>query len=139
MYISSNTAEDDIGMGAKIFLGLVGLIFLLYGLYCLVNPEALSVSAGVTATTLTGTIELQAMYGGLQMAFGAMCVTALARPALQDGALMAMLFLFAGLAVTRVSLGLTQGVYTEYNVFAMVFESLSLAFLVWWVLLRRDK
>jgi hypothetical protein len=52
-------------MIARLFLGLQAILFIPYGLYCLTQPQMLAEAAGVTATTLTGTIELQAMYGGL--------------------------------------------------------------------------
>ena len=123
---------------ARLFLGLQALLFTAYGLYCLVNPESLSASAwaGIEATTITGTIELQAMYGGLQTAIGALCLVGLLRANYERAALTALLFLFAGLAVVRVSLGLTHADYSDYSLFAMGFEILCLAFLVWHLLLR---
>ena len=121
---------------ARLFLGLQALLFIAYGLYCLVNPEALSAGAGIQATTITGTIELQAMYGGLQTAIGALCLVGLLRANYERAALTALLFLFAGLAVVRVSLGLTHADYSNYSLFAMGFETLCLAFLVWHLLLR---
>ena len=121
---------------ARLFLGLQALLFIAYGLYCLVNPEALSAGAGIEASTITGTIELQAMYGGLQTAIGALCLVGLLRANYERAALTALLFLFAGLAVVRVSLGLTHADYSDYSLFAMGFEILCLAFLVWHLLLR---
>jgi hypothetical protein len=115
----------------KLFLGLQAIIFIPYGLYCLVDPELLIDGAGVMATSGTGTIELQAMYGGLQTAVGVLCALAIFRDSLRPVALTALLFIFAGLATVRVSLGLTQGDFSSYNVFAMAFESSSLLFLIW--------
>ncbi len=43
----------------------------------------------------------------------------------------ALLFVFAGLAVTRVTLGLSQGDFSDYTVFAMIYECLTVAFLLW--------
>ncbi len=123
-------------MIARIFLGLQAILFIPYGIYCLVDPGMLAGSAGLTATTVTGTIELQAMYGGLQVAVGAMCVMGLFRQDCEFVALYALLFLFAGLAVVRVSLGLMYGDFSDYTVFAMIFESASLLFLLWYLLLR---
>ena len=114
------------------------VLFIPYGLYCLVSPESLAGGAGVSATSLTGTIELQAMYGGLQVAVGALCATALLRRSLQDVALIALLYMFAGLAVVRVSLALVYGDFSAYTVFAMSFETGCLAFLLWYVLLRKS-
>ena len=124
-------------MIAKIFLGLQVVLFIPYGLYCLVNPGMLAGSAGVTATSVTGTIELQTMYGGLQVAVGALCLMGLLRARFEEIALYAPLFIFAGLAVVRVSLGLTRGDFSGYTVFAMSFEAACLLFLCWYLLVRK--
>ena len=125
-------------MISKVFLGLMAAVFIPYGLYCLVEPDMLSGAAGLTANSTTGTIELQAMYGGLQTAVGVMCLLGVFRPQLAEAAMLALLFIFAGLAVVRVSLGLSQADFSGYTVFAMSFETVSLLFLVWYVFLRRD-
>ncbi len=118
-------------MKNKIFLGLQGIMFVFYGLYCLADPGMLADSAGLSATTMTGTIELQAMYGGLQTAVGVLCVLAVIQLRLQVPALTALLFIFSGLAVVRVSLGLTHSEFSDYNVFAMSYESVSLVLTLW--------
>ena len=123
-------------MIARLFLGLQVVLFIPYGLYCLVDPGMLAGSAGVAATSITGTIELQTMYGGLQVAVGVMCLMGLIRQRFEEVALYALLFIFAGLAVVRVSLGLTRGDFSGYTVFAMSFEAACLLFLSWYLLLR---
>ena len=60
-------------MVARLFLGFQAVVFIPYGLYCLVQPQMLSDVAGIAATTATGVIELQAMYGGMQTAVGVLC------------------------------------------------------------------
>lgn len=123
-------------MIARAFLGLQALLFIPYGLYCLVNPGMLAGAAGVTATSVTGTIELQTMYGGLQVAVGVLCLMGLLRKHLEQVALYTLLFIFAGLAVVRVSLGLMHGDFSSYTVFAMSYEAFCLLFLCWHLLLR---
>ncbi len=123
-------------MMARVFLGLQVLLFIPYGLYCLVSPGMLAGAAGVKATSITGTIELQAMYGGLQVAVGVLCLMGLLRKPFEQVALTALLFIFAGLAVVRVSLGLMHGDFSGYTVFAMSYETFCLLFLCWWLLLR---
>ena len=124
-------------MIAKLFLGLQALIFIPYGLYCLVYPEMLAGSAGIAANTATGRIELQSMYGGLQVAIGFMCLMGLLRLRFEQLALHALLFIFAGLAVVRVSLGLSHGELSGYTLFAMSYETACLLFLCWQLLLRK--
>ncbi|MEE4190728.1 MAG: DUF4345 family protein [Halieaceae bacterium] len=123
-------------MIARAFLGLQALLFIPYGLYCLVDPGMLAGAAGVSATSMTGTIELQAMYGGLQVAVGVLCLMGLFRKHLEQVALYTLLFIFAGLAVVRVSLGLMHGDFSSYTVFAMSYEAFCLLFLSWRLLLR---
>ena len=124
-------------MIGRLFLGLQVLLFIPYGLYCLVSPESLATGAGVAATSITGTIELQTMYGGLQVAVGAMCAVALLRRDFEPVAFHALLFVFAGLAVVRVSLGLVHGDFSAYTLFAMTFETACFLFLVWYLLLKK--
>ena len=118
-------------MKVKLFLGVQALLFIPYGLYCLVNPHALQDSAGVVAVGTTGTIELQAMYGGLQTALGVMCALGVVRERLRFPCLFAMLFVFSGLAVVRVTLGLMHGDFSSYTSVAMAFETISLLLLLW--------
>lgn len=116
-------------MFSKIYLFLLAVIFIGYGLYCLVLPESLAGPAGVSALTVTGTIELQVMYGGLQTAVGMLCLFGALQPQLRLAALQAMLFIFAGLAVPRLTLALVQGDFSAYTLGAAVFELVS-AFVV---------
>jgi hypothetical protein len=125
-------------MVARLFLGFQAIVFIPYGLYCLVQPQMLADGAGVTATSVAGIIELQAMYGGLQTAVGVLCGLAALAERYRNGALLALLFIFAGLAVPRVSLALVNGEFSGYTVFAMSYESLSLLFLLWLVVIRGE-
>ena len=124
-------------MLARLFLGLQTILFIPYGLYCLVAPESLAGGAGVSASSLTGTIELQTMYGGLQVAVGVMCLMGLLKREFEYPALHALLFIFAGLATVRVSLALALGDSSAYTMFAAIFEAACLLFLLWYLLLRK--
>ena len=112
-------------MFTKIYLLLLAVVFIGYGLYCLVMPESLSGPAGVSALTLTGTIELQVMYGGLQTAVGVLCLFGALNPEFRTGALQALLFIFVGLAVPRLTLALMQGDFSVYTLGASIFELVS--------------
>jgi len=126
-------------MMAKLFLGLQAVLFIFYGLYCLVEPRGLATGAGVSATSITGTIELQAMYGGLQVAVGMLCLMGILKRSLAVVALHALLFIFAGLATVRVSLALMHGDLVGYTLFASIYETACLLFLVWYLLLHRPQ
>ena len=81
-------------MTIRVFLWLSALGWLPYGLFCFFRPGYLAGAAGVAASTVTGTIELRAMYGGLQAAIGVLSLMAALRPQLRPAALTALLFLF---------------------------------------------
>src|SRR5262245_7430640 len=118
-------------MIARVFLGLTALVWLPYGIFCFFRPDYLAEAAGVSAITATGTIELRAMYGGLQAGIGAFALAAALRPALVGPALTASCFLFAGLAVTRLLAAIGTGDLTSYTIFALVLEWGSTLLAVW--------
>ena len=109
-------------MGMKIFLGLSVLIWLPYGVYCVIDPGYLSEVAGVTASTPTGTTEIRAMYGGLQAALGVMSAFALIRPAYSQVAAIALCFATSGLFLARFIGFMLDASGSEYTHGALVFE-----------------
>jgi hypothetical protein len=90
-------------MAARIFLGLSALVWLPYGLWCLFDPAQLAETAGVAFVSATGSTELRAMYGGLEAALGALALAGVLRASFERPALVALLFLTAGLASARLS------------------------------------
>jgi len=109
-------------MGMKIFLGLSVLLWLPYGVYCVINPGYLAGVAGVTASTPTGTTEIRAMYGGLQAALGVMSAFALIRPAYSHVAATALCFAMSGLFLARFIGFVLDASGSEYTYGALVFE-----------------
>ena len=109
-------------MLARIFLALSGLIWFAYGIYCFFVPGSLDGVAGVAATSATGTIELRAMYGGLQAGIGALALAAVVRPALVTPALLASSFLFAGLATARLLAAIDAGELSSYTISGLALE-----------------
>jgi hypothetical protein len=97
------------------------IVWLPYGLYCLAQPSSLAATAGVVSASHTGTVELRAMYGGLQAALGVLCLLAVLRADLIRPALICLAFLCSGLALARLS-----GVAVEHEVSA--YTALGLAF-----------
>jgi hypothetical protein len=110
------------------FLGASAVIWFGYGLVCFLKPGFLAEAAGVIATTTTGTVELRAMYGGLQMALGALAGAAFVRPSLVRPALLALAFVCGGLFTTRL-LGAALGAsFASYTAVGLLFELLSTTF-----------
>lgn len=120
----------------RIFLILTGLLWVGYGAYCLITPQALAEMAGVTATTATGTVELRAMYGGLQSAIGVLALGAGLSAAWRKQGLLALLFVYAGLGSARLASAAVTGEFSNYVIVAVAFE-LGSALIVW-LLLRYE-
>jgi hypothetical protein len=108
--------------GSRLFLALSAALWFLYGLYCFVVPGALADGAGVAATTPTGTTELRAMYGGLQMALGVLAGLGLVRADLTRSALVGLGLVTAGLGSTRLLGALIGGGWSAYTAMALVIE-----------------
>ena len=117
--------------GRNIFLGFSALAWLPYGLFCFLRPGYLAEAAGVAATTVTGTVELQAMYGGLQIALGVLALVGLLRPRVGDHALAALAFVCGGLGLSRFLGTIAAHELSAYTAVALVFEWTSAAFAVW--------
>lgn len=109
-------------MATRIFLGLEALLWLPYGIYCFLVPGSLAQAAGVVATTATGSVELRAMYGGLQAALGALALAAALRPALAQTALRTLAVLAGGLASARLLGALFAGGFSPYTTMGLAFE-----------------
>lgn len=106
----------------RVFLVVSVLAWAGYGLYCFIDPAALATIAGVASTSATGSTELRAMYGGVQIALGALAGYALLRPALQSGVLLTLAFVTGGLFAARLLAALPAGEFSSYTVGALGFE-----------------
>jgi hypothetical protein len=122
---------------ARVFLAVSALVWLPYGIFCFFQPGYLAEAAGVAASSATGTIELRAMYGGLQAAIGALALYAALRPAWVHHALVALAFLTAGLFLSRFAGAVAAGELSGYTAFGLAFESTS-AILAMWLVSRES-
>jgi hypothetical protein len=123
---------------ARAYLIIAGLMWVLYGIYLLVMPQALAATAGVAATTLTGVIELRAMYGGLEMAVGAFALSAAVLPGMLRSGLLAMGLACAGLGLTRLGSAAAAGEFSTYTRQGLALE-LTLTALALWLFLRQAR
>lgn len=112
---------------SRLFLGVSAFIWIPYGLYCFFAPGFLAEAAGVSASTTTGTIELRAMYGGLQAALGILAAAACVRLDLVRPALVAIGFVCGGLFTARLLGALMAGEFSSYTIGGLVLEIVSAA------------
>jgi hypothetical protein len=124
-------------MAIAFFLAVSAAVWLPYGLYCFANPGYLAGAAGVAAASVTGNIELRAMYGGLQAGIGALALVAVWRERLRIPALVCLAFLCAGLAVARLAGAAIDAELSPYTMFGLGFEIASAVFAGF--LLRRHR
>ena len=117
-------------MAAKLFLGFNALLFIGYGLACLAYPSVVADQTGMQLTTGVASVEVRAMYGGLQTAVGLLCLAGALRPALQPGVLLALAFVFFGLASGRMFGIAVDAEPGNYNIFALLFETVFAAITV---------
>jgi hypothetical protein len=109
-------------MAARIFLALSALLWLPYGIYCLLVPGSLAEAAGVVATSATGTTELRAMYGGLQAAIGTLALVGVVRGSMTRTALIAIGLLAAGLGSARLLGVVIDGGFSSYTGMGLALE-----------------
>ena len=115
-------------MGTRIFLGLMVLVWLPYGIFCWLDPSFLEGSAGVSSLTPTGSAELRAMYGGLQAAIGALALAGLLRASMARPALVALAFLAGGLFLGRLAGAAADDGWSLYTGMGLGFELVTLVF-----------
>ena len=89
-------------MATRVFLGFTGLLFAGYGLACLASPAIVANATGMQLATGTASVEVRAMYGGLQTALGLLALLAVVREPLRSPALLFLGVLFFGLASGRL-------------------------------------
>ena len=109
-------------MASRVFLGVSALMWIPYGLLCLAKPSLLEGAAGVAATTATGTVELRAMYGGLQIAIGVLCVLGCMSSTWRRQALTTLGVLYAGLGLARLAGIAAGGGMSSYTAVALAIE-----------------
>ncbi len=109
---------------ARIVLGFTGVAFAGYGLACLLSPSLPADYAGFELHGPSGATEIAAMYGGLQLAVGILCLRAAANPANVMLGLTVVVTLVGGLAVGR-AFGLMMYGPSDYNLAALAYEVLT--------------
>ena len=114
-------------MGTRIFLGAMALMWAGYGLWCFLDPGYLKQAAGITALGTTGSVDLRATYGGLQMAIGALLAGGSLRAAITRQTLAVYGVLCAGLGTARLCGALLESDWSGYTLFAVCFELGSVA------------
>ncbi|HEV7731873.1 MAG TPA: DUF4345 family protein [Candidatus Binatia bacterium] len=107
---------------ARVFLVFTALVWLPYGIVCLLWPEHLADIAGVAAHTTTGSVELRAMYGGVSLAVGTAALMGALRAASMQSALTTIATVCAGIGTARLLSTAAAGELSGYTAAALVLE-----------------
>jgi hypothetical protein len=119
---------------ARLFLDLTGVLNVFFGLVYLVAPALLTEPSGLSAVSPTGLTDIRAIYGGLQIGWGAFEIWTARDASRYEAGLVCTLLMCLGLAGCRwIGIGLV-GELSSTDRSAIRIESiwaLSSAF-VWW-------
>lgn len=89
-------------MPGKIVLWISAIIFISYGLACLLSPGIPAGYAGLSMTNGDAYAEIGAMYGGLQTGFGLFCLLAALKADLYRPGLALLVMVVGSLALGRL-------------------------------------
>lgn len=108
----------------RIFLTLVALIFIGYGVACAIDPDLPARLAGLQILSGDGYAEMGAMYGGLQTGVGLFCLFAAVRREHERSALLLLVLGIGFLAALRGASALrAEDVISAYTWGALAFET----------------
>jgi exonuclease I len=119
----------------QIFLMLEAVGWFGYGLLCLLYPSMLARVAGVGAHSMTGLVELSAMYGGLEAAIGIIAFLGWHETQKARWALWSLVLLCGGMGGGRLLAALFHMHLSLYTAGALLFELGSAT--VAWIFLSR--
>ena len=119
---------------ARIFLDISGLLNVFFGLVYLAFPALMTEPAGLTATSPTGLTDVRAIYGGLQIGWGAFEIWTARRPSRFEGGLVCTVLMCAALAACRWTGVALAGELSWVDRRALGIETgyLLLSLWVWW-------
>lgn len=109
-------------MAARLFLGILGSLWLGYGLWLFLAPQQLADVAGVAALNATGTVDIRATYGGFQIAVGALMLGGALRPVLTQPMLLVYGVVCACVGSTRLLGALLASEWSGYTLIGVSFE-----------------
>lgn len=107
----------------KVVLWVSAVVFVSYGLVCLISPEVPASYAGLTMNNGNAVAEISAMYGGLQTGFGVFCLLAAINPSFHRSGLVLLVLCIGSLAIARTysALVITDPV-SAYTWGAIIYE-----------------
>jgi hypothetical protein len=109
---------------SRILLGLTGVAFAGYGVYCAYDLDMIVRLTGLAFRAPSAAVESRAMYGGLQTGLGLLFMNSAVNPRMTAYGLVAMVFVLGGLAAGR-AVGIATDGLDDYNQGALIYEGSS--------------
>lgn len=109
----------------RVLLLVTGAVFGSFGLLCLLYPDLLTRLTGIASPLPTGQIELQAVYGGLQIGFAVLLLVCAILPRWSSVGIWVVIALVGGLALGRGTGVATHGWDSVYTSFSLIYEALT--------------
>ena len=107
---------------ARLYLILTGIILAAYGAYCIYDPNVVANLSGLVIPVATASIEIMAMYGGLQLALGIYFILCIRSTHAAKEGLLCMGICFLVIALTRGGGLLMHIDNSDYNRYALIYE-----------------
>ncbi len=89
-------------MGVRLFLLALGLMFLAFGAWALVDPVGMTSGLGVTIGGPNGVYEARGIYGGVSLGAGVLCCVGARHAAYRRPALLFLVTYFGGYMAARL-------------------------------------
>ena len=105
----------------RVFLVVIGVIFLVSGIFTFFDPHAMGEALGIAPLNASGETEIRATYGGLVVGSGLLVFSGLFNRLMTVAALAGTFFGAGGLMSTRIIIQATQGFTLNQGIVA-VFE-----------------
>jgi hypothetical protein len=112
-------------MNSKIvtlYLVVVGLIFFSFGMAYFIFPVTMIEFSGMKIPTATAKADTWAIYAGIQIGFGLFLLACSKKLELSEAGLLAIAFVFGGVAIGRTLGMLYFDAFDQYSLAALAFE-----------------
>jgi len=110
-------------MITRIFLALVGLMFIAFGLWSLMDPLGMTSSLGVEVGGPNGAFEMAGIYGGVSLGAAALSLAGAALSSMTRPALWFLVTYMGGYCFARVAAWLLHGAPTSDFYAFIAFEA----------------
>ncbi len=105
----------------RIFLGFIGVVFIVSGIFTFFDPHAMGEALGIAPLNASGETEIRATYGGLVVGCGLLMLAGLFHQLMAVAALAGVVFGAGGLMSTRIAIQVTEG-FTINQAIVATFE-----------------